>query len=220
MIYQKGSDNPADFLSQHPQPKVPKHSIAEEYMNFVTVNATEAAIPLAVIREHTSKDSNLIAVQKAVESGDCTDKLAKRLFNIKDEIAMGNKNGVILQGTRIIIPTTLQTHIVKLAHAGHQGLAPKLCYANMPGFPTGTRLQNRKSKHVYRAKSTEHQTLQNRWQIIHADFYGPLPTRQYIIVLIGKYSRYPETKIIITCYLCMSRNPPHVKIGQWATFQR
>ena len=34
------------------------------------------------------------------------------------------------------------------------------------------------------------------WQIIHADFYGPLPTGQYIIVLIDKYSRYPETEII------------------------
>ena len=34
------------------------------------------------------------------------------------------------------------------------------------------------------------------WQIIHADFYGPLPTSQYIIALIDKYSRYPETEII------------------------
>jgi transposase InsO family protein len=29
------------------------------------------------------------------------------------------------------------------------------------------------------------------WQFIHAYFYGPLPTGQYIIVLIAKYSRYP-----------------------------
>ena len=64
VIYKKGSDNPADFLSRHPQPKVPKRSIAEEYMNFVTVHATEAAIPLTVVREHTSKDSNLIAVRR------------------------------------------------------------------------------------------------------------------------------------------------------------
>jgi hypothetical protein len=34
------------------------------------------------------------------------------------------------------------------------------------------------------------------WQFIHADFYGPLPTGQYIIVLIDKYSRYPEAEII------------------------
>ena len=44
--------------------------MAEEYMNFVTVNAAQAVIPLTVIKEHTSRDSSLVAVQKAVESGD------------------------------------------------------------------------------------------------------------------------------------------------------
>jgi hypothetical protein len=50
VIYKKGGDNPADFLSRHPEPKVPKRSMAEEYMNFVTVNAVQAAIPLTVIK--------------------------------------------------------------------------------------------------------------------------------------------------------------------------
>ena len=39
-----------------------------------------------------------------------------------NEIAVDNKNGVVLRGTRIIIPTTLQTRIIKLARTGHRGL--------------------------------------------------------------------------------------------------
>jgi hypothetical protein len=70
MIYKKGSDNPVDFLSRHPEPKVPKLGMAEKYMNFVTLNAAHAAIPLSAIKEQTSRDSSLVAVQKAVESGD------------------------------------------------------------------------------------------------------------------------------------------------------
>ena len=35
---------------------------------------------------------------------------------------MDNKNGLVLRGTRIIIPTTLQASIVKLVHIGHRGL--------------------------------------------------------------------------------------------------
>ena len=93
VIYKKGSDNPADFLSRHPEPKVPKRSMAEEYMNFVTVNAAQAAIPLTVIKEHASRDSSLVAVQKAVESGDWTDKLVKPFLNIRDEIAVDNNWG-------------------------------------------------------------------------------------------------------------------------------
>ncbi|CAB4005816.1 uncharacterized protein K02A2.6-like [Paramuricea clavata] len=169
VIYKKGSDNPAD-----PEPKVPKRSMAEEYMNFVTVNAAQAAIPLTVIKEHTSRDSSLVAVQKAVESGDWTDKLVKPVLNIRDEIAVDSNNGVILRRTRIIIPATLQIRIVKLAHTGHQVNGPPnppepLLTPEMPDGP---------------------------WQFIHADFYGPLPTGQYIIVLIDKYSRYPEAEII------------------------
>ena len=110
VIYKKGSDNPADFLSRHPQLKVPKRSVAEEYMNFVTVHTAEAAIPLTVIREHTSKDSNLVAVRKAVESGDWTDELVKPFFNIKEEIAVDNKNGVVLRGTRINTKNFANTH--------------------------------------------------------------------------------------------------------------
>ena len=44
-------------------------------------------------------------------------------LDIRDEIAVDNNNEVIFRGTRIIIPATLQTRIVKLAHTGHQGLA-------------------------------------------------------------------------------------------------
>jgi hypothetical protein len=50
VIYKKGGDKPADFLSRHPELKVPKRSMAEEYMNFMTVNAVQAAIPLTVIK--------------------------------------------------------------------------------------------------------------------------------------------------------------------------
>ena len=70
--------------------------MVEEYMNFVTVNAAEGAIPVTVIRQHTAKDSHLMVVQKAVESSHWSDKLAKPFVNIKDEIAVDKKNDVIL----------------------------------------------------------------------------------------------------------------------------
>ena len=175
-------------------------SIAEEYMNFVTVHAAEAAIQLTVIREHTSKDSNLIAVRKAVESGDWTDELVKPFFH--------NKNGVVLRGTiRLIIPRTLQTCIVKLAHTGHQGLAKtKALLHQHAWFPNMDKAAKQEIEtclpcQVNGPPNSPEPLLSPEmpdgpWQIIHADFSGPFPTGQYIIVLIDKYSRYPETEII------------------------
>ncbi len=33
---------------------------------------------------------------------------------------------------------------------------------------------------------------QEPWQKVHADFYGPLPSGEYLLVVIDRYSRYPE----------------------------
>ena len=151
--------------------------------------------------------TSYIAVQKAVESGDWTDKLVKPFLNIRDEIAVDNNNGVILRGTRIIIPATLQTRVVKLAHSGHQGLAKtKALLRQYAWFPNMDKAAKEEIDtclpcQVNGPLSPPEPLLTPEmpggpWQFIHADFYGPLPTGQYIIVVIDKYSRYPEAEII------------------------
>ena len=34
------------------------------------------------------------------------------------------------------------------------------------------------------------------WDKVHLDFYGPLPSGEYLLVVIDRYSRYPEVEII------------------------
>ncbi len=34
------------------------------------------------------------------------------------------------------------------------------------------------------------------WEVIHADFYGPLPSGEHLLVVIDRYSRYPEVEIV------------------------
>ena len=34
------------------------------------------------------------------------------------------------------------------------------------------------------------------WDKVHLDFYGPLPSGEYLLVMIHRYSRYPEVEII------------------------
>lgn len=58
------------YLSRHPQSKTSKRNVAEQYVNFVAVNATLAAIPVKVIKEHTTTDKSLEAVSEPVELGD------------------------------------------------------------------------------------------------------------------------------------------------------
>ena len=166
-------------------------------MNFVTVNAAEAAEPLTVIKEHTAKDSTLMAVQKAVQSGDWTDKLVKSFLNVKDEIAVDNKNGVVLRGTRIIIPVTLQKRIVKLAHTGHQGLAKtKALLRQYAWFPNVDKAVKQEIETCLPCQVngpanppeplTTPDMPEGPWQTLHADFYGPLPACNRQIFLISR----------------------------------
>ena len=40
-------------------------------------------------------------------------------------------------------------------------------------------------------------TLPDReWQKINMDFWGPLPSGEHLLVMIDKYSRYPEVEIV------------------------
>ena len=34
------------------------------------------------------------------------------------------------------------------------------------------------------------------WRTIHVDFYGPLPTSEYLLVAVDRYSRFPEVEIV------------------------
>lgn len=34
------------------------------------------------------------------------------------------------------------------------------------------------------------------WDVVHTDFYGPLSTGEYLLVVIDRYSRFPEVEIV------------------------
>ena len=37
---------------------------------------------------------------------------------------------------------------------------------------------------------------EGQWEVAHTDFYGPLPTGEYLLVVIDRYSRFPEVEIV------------------------
>ena len=57
VIHRSGSDNPSDYMSQHPaQHESDQNTIAEEYVNFITSNAVPKAMTLKEIKHHTRED--------------------------------------------------------------------------------------------------------------------------------------------------------------------
>ena len=80
---------------------------------------------LSDIRRETARDSELNAVAEAVLNGwptqrsDCPSSILP-YWNYRDEL--GLQDGLLLKGSRIVIPATLKTRILSQLHAAHQGM--------------------------------------------------------------------------------------------------
>ena len=108
-------------MSRHPDPKLsqkPSHlSRVDACINFVTTNAVPSAITLQEVKDATAADeafqslARVITNQRWHEVG----KDVSQYQQIKQELSISN--GVILGGTRIIVPEKLQSRMIMLAHS-------------------------------------------------------------------------------------------------------
>ena len=138
VVYRPGKDNPADYLSRHPDPH-PKAYRAEmegeEYVNFVAINAVPKAITFEEVQEESLKDEILQQVAIAIERNKWDHLLDKKspdnnafksFYKVRSELTIACDRSFVLRGTRLVMPFTLQTRAIDLAHEGHQGLVNPL----------------------------------------------------------------------------------------------
>ena len=129
----KGADNPADYMSRHPAKNTKssrQEKVAEEFVDYLAKTSTPKAINIHEIIAATRQDPTL-AVTKATDKGDwfkfpkepCIDTdIYKAVEKVKHDLTLSTTHGIILKGTRIVMPTTLQQKVIDLAHEGHQGI--------------------------------------------------------------------------------------------------
>ena len=107
----------------------------------------------------------------------------------------------------------LQTRAIELAHEGHQGLVKsKQLIRPKVWFPGIDKKMKKRIKGCLPCQSTvrNHDDTPAKmtplpdgpWKSLSADFYGPLPTGEYLIVIIDDYSRFPIVEIV---YLTSAR---------------
>jgi transposase InsO family protein len=208
-------------MSRHPQPSSPSNQyskIADEYICFVAQHATPKAISLDDIKTATVNDPTLQHLTKSIRTGNWTVTPIQRnigvdpqemnaYFKLRNEITVSNENYLLLKGTRIILPAPLRSHELSLAHEGHQGLVKtkRLLRGKVwfPGIDAQAKSMIEKCIPCQAATPTKHhEPLQmtklpdGPWQKLSADFCGPLPTGDYLLVVIDEYSRYPEVEIL------------------------
>ena len=208
ITYKSGANNPADYLLRHPTPTSTKKQerMTEEYINFITSSSVPKAMTLEEIVTATNSDGTLKELQVAIKLNKWDSPVVKHFKAIKDELTVTSQ-GIILRGNRIVIPQTLQQRAVDIAHETHLGIEKtKALICEKIWFPKIDNVMKDKIEScivcqaVGRPKPPEPlamtQMPKRPWEILHVDFYGPLPSSEYLLVVTDRYSRFPEVEIL------------------------
>ena len=157
LIYRPGKDaeNPADFLSRHSCLLDSElQNLAEEYVNYVCTTAVPKEMTLEDIHQTTGVDAEMQTLIKAIETDRWISPEVQDYKKLKDEFSV--YNGVVLRMNRILIPPTLRSRAVELAHLGHQGIVKtKQLFRDKVWFPGIDKLTEEKS----RQRNHHHQNL-------------------------------------------------------------
>jgi transposase InsO family protein len=204
--------NPADYLSRYVINDTASDDDTEAYVNFTIDLSVPKAMTLDEIRQHSVKDATLNVVRQHIAlnswppAKDISDQV-RPFFNIRDELSVAADDVVILRGPVIVLPTTLRDKAVRTAHEGHQGIAKtKTLLRTKVWFP---RLNQMVEQLVAHCTACQLSTVSAKpvpcqssplpsapWSEVSLDFHGPLPTGEYLLVLMDDYSRFPVVEII------------------------
>lgn len=104
IVHREDKQNIADYISRQPVEQAPKQAeISEAYINAMANYSVPKAMTKTEIVTATDVDQALVAQRKA----------------LRDESL--SKAAGVCECTRIVIPESLQSRVVRIAHEGHLG---------------------------------------------------------------------------------------------------
>ncbi|KAL9987542.1 hypothetical protein ACROYT_G001867 [Oculina patagonica] len=204
-IHIPGKSNMTDYLSRHPLPEIQKTNHEKHVRAVIEV---DHAVVMETIESATKEDNTLLKLMKALETGkwDRNDPDLTPFFDLSAEMYVSG--GVLLRLDRIIPPESLRDKISTVAHKqGHLGISKtKELIRRKYWFPNmNKRIEDIVSScfscqvatnthHTEPAKMTN--LPERPWDTVEADFCGPFPNNEYVLVVTDQYSRYPEAEFI------------------------
>ncbi|XP_048774395.2 uncharacterized protein K02A2.6-like [Ostrea edulis] len=204
IVYIPGPKNAADALSRLSRNRVGRiRHIAEEYAYFIAENAVPKALTIQEVRQKTSEDPELAEIMRKVKTGN--GRLSPKFRTVEAELSV--VDGIVLRGSRIILPKCLRRQTVSLAHEGHQGIVRTKQRLREKVWWPGIDIEA--ERFVRACHQCQLLTNSNRpepvrttvlpdgpWQDLAIDLMGPFPSGEYLLVVIDYFSRFQEVAIM------------------------
>lgn len=206
VIYKPGKSNIADPLSRLCRNTSPeKHPLEDEHhVNQIVQYARPVALSLKAIIEASNDDEEFKLVKEALINNNWDDAVNHyKLF--QHELWL--HDGILLRGNKIVIPTKLRKQVLAAAHEGHPGivnmktrLRTKVWWPKIDKDAENT-VKNCRGCTLVSAPNPpmpmkRRELPSKAWVDTAVDFLGPLPSGDYLLVIIDYYSRYKEIKIM------------------------
>lgn len=207
VVHIPGKGNMADFLSRHPVANIKDEAseAAENYINMVIQHATPKGVKVEQLKEAVLKDLTMIKLGAMIKNGHFDprgDEELQKFAKVFEELTV-SIDGLILRDVRLVIPKSLRSTMIDIAHEGHLGLVKtKQLLRSKIWFPNIDALVEEKIKSCLSCQATgtggsQMAPLQMSpfpkapWTMISVDFYGPFGNGEYLGVSYDEYSKFP-----------------------------
>lgn len=175
----------------------------KDYIHDIVELLRPVAVPLEDIEENSSRDAEIQKVKEGVYQNKW-DESVKNYKIFENELCFYGE--ILLRGTKIVIPKTLRNRVLAAAHEGHPGVvAMKARLRTKVWWPRYDKdaenvVKSCKGCTLVSAPNPphpmkRHELPSNPWVDIAIDLLGPLPSGEYLFVVIDYYSRYKEISV-------------------------
>lgn len=204
--YKRGQNNIADSLSRLVQDETSGEDFEKENKFLILAIKESAAVDVEEVERASREDRQLQLAAQCLRDGKWGNPEVKEFEIFRNEL--GLIGDLLIRGHMLVVPHTLRNRILSLAHEGHPGeslmvsrLRDRVWWPSMDREAKawtkaceGCRLVGLPGKPapmVRRPMPTQ------PWVDVAIDFMGPLPSNEYLLVIIDYFSRYKEVEVMI-----------------------
>lgn len=219
----------ADALSRGPMEQTSDNQLDDDvavHIGAVINNLPATPRKLQLIKDHTDQDPQLQLVKQLTQSGwseyeKQVPEAVKDFYKVRGELSV--VDGLVVRGSRIVIPTTLRSEMIERIHDGHQGLLKCRERAKQsvwwPGISKDIKAKVsqcdfcNKNRHTQNKEPLMSTVLPDRpWQKVGVDLCEYNKQTYLVASDCYCYSRYLEvlslsaaTTTQVCCYFCSIR---------------
>lgn len=201
--YRSGKANLADPLSRLTvKDAEPFDEESDIYINEIKMSA---ALDISEVEKASESDNVVQLLKQAIDDNNFEREELKEFLVYKDQLIY--VDNLIIRMDKIFIPKSLRQRFLELAHEGHPG--ESLMKRRLRSTSWWPGLDKDVSRFVKTCQSclivsapSKPEPMTRRplpiapWIDIAIDFLGPLPTGEFLLVVIDYFSRYMEVKIM------------------------